>query len=112
MAEEEKGIVNDTQSTAPVTDMSPDETKTETKKTNRSAKSEKKKGKYTEDKYLIRLPVEKDGTSDVTVSINGMVSKIQRGVEVEVSAAVYEVLKNQERMDSIAVMRQRELANG
>lgn len=109
MAAEEKGIVNDTQPTETVTDMSPDETKTET---NRSAKSEKKKGKYTEDKYLIRLPVEKDGASDVTVSINGMVSKIQRGVEVEVSAAVYEVLKNQERMDSIAVMRQRELANG
>ena len=112
MSAEEKGIVNDTQPTAPVTDMSPEETKTETKKTNRSAKSEKKKGKYTEEKNIIRLPVEKDGASDVTVSINGMVSKIQRGVEVEVSAAVYEVLKNQERMDSIAVMRQRELANG
>ena len=36
MAAEEKGIVNDTQPTEPVTDMSPDETKTETKKTNRS----------------------------------------------------------------------------
>ena len=92
--------------------MSPDETKTETKRQTDLLNQKRRKANIQKTSYLIRLPVEKDGASDVTVSINGMVSKIQRGVEVEVSAAVYEVLKNQERMDSIAVMRQRELANG
>ena len=43
MSAEEKGIVNDTQPTAPVTDMSPEETKTETKKTNRSANQKRRK---------------------------------------------------------------------
>lgn len=67
-------------------------------------------GLYTKEKYKIELPLNKDDPSDVTVIVNGFVTKIQRGKEVEVSAAVYEVLKNSERMDKLAIIRQRELS--
>ena len=74
-------------------------------------KTEKKSGKYTEETYKITLPLTKEKQDDVTVIINGKATKIQRGVEVEVSAGIYEVLKNSERMDALAIQRSRELAS-
>lgn len=69
-----------------------------------AAKSENK-GLYTEEKYKITLPLTSEKQDDVTVVINGKATKIQRGEQVEVSAAVYEVLMNSEKMDSLAIRR-------
>lgn len=60
--------------------------------------------------YKVTLPLTSEKMDDVTVIINGFVTKIQRGVEVEVSEPVYEVLKNSERMDNLALRRRMELA--
>lgn len=62
------------------------------------------------DTHKITLPLTDDKQDDVVVIINGMSTVIQRGVEVEVSQAVYEVLKNQETMDMLALKRRRALA--
>lgn len=64
-----------------------------------------------EQTYKIRLPKTKDMQDDVTVCINGHWTIIKRGVEVEVSAAVKEVLDNKERMEQLAMERSAELAN-
>lgn len=74
--------------------------------------SEKAQTSAKEEKIVVTLPLTADKTDDVTVIINGFVTKIQRGVEVEVSPAVYEVLKHSEKMDMEALMRSRKLANG
>lgn len=55
--------------------------------------------------FKIKLPKTAEKQSDVVVAINGMTTQIQRGVEVEVSRAVYEVLQNSERMDQLALER-------
>ena len=73
--------------------------------------TEEKPGLYKEDFYYVRLPKTKDKQDDVTVSINGYVTKIQRGVEVKVSAAVKEVLDNSEKMDLLAIERSAALQN-
>lgn len=72
--------------------------------------AKEKTGLYQEETYKIELPLTEDKEDDVTVIVNGLVTKIQRGVEVEVSASVYEVLKNSERMDKLALMRRRKLS--
>lgn len=64
-----------------------------------------KNGLYTEDFYDITLPLTSEKQDDVTVSVNGEITKIQRGEPVRVSAAVYEVLKNSENMDNLAIKR-------
>lgn len=64
-----------------------------------------KTGIYQEDTYRITLPLTEEKVDDVVVIINGASTQIQRGVEVEVSAEVYEVLKNQEKMDALALRR-------
>lgn len=69
---------------------------------------ENQQGLYTKKSYTITLPIKKDDKSDVTVIVNGKVTIIKRGVEVEVSPEVYEILKNSERMDQLAIIRQRE----
>lgn len=66
---------------------------------------DEKPGIYKEEFYDITLPLTKDKQDDVPVGINGYITKIQRGVPVRVSAAVYEVLKNSEKMDTLAVIR-------
>lgn len=83
---------------------------TEEVKTEEIAAEEPKKGLYPKDKYIVNLPLTSDKQDDVTVGINGKYYKIKRGEDVEVSAAVYEVLKNQERMDTLAVRRRLEMA--
>lgn len=70
-----------------------------------------KKGLYKEDFYDIELPLTNEKQDDMTVGINGEITKIQRGVPVRVSAAVYEVLKQSERMDSLAITRSKAKAN-
>lgn len=69
------------------------------------AKKAEKTGLYTEDYYNITLPLTSEKQDDVTVSVNGEITKIQRGEPVKVSAAVYEVLMNSERMDNLAIKR-------
>lgn len=49
-----------------------------------------------EKKVKIRLPITRDETADVYVSVNDRDWLIQRGVEVEVPECVAEVLKNRE----------------
>lgn len=75
----------------------------------KKAKKEVKTGLYTEDSYTFALPLSAEKQDDVTVGINGRFTKIKRGVEVTVSAPVYEVLKNMERMDNLAITRSNEL---
>ncbi len=64
-----------------------------------------KNGLYKEDFYNITLPLTSEKQDDVTVSVNGEITKIQRGEPVTVSAAVYEVLMNSEKMDNLAIKR-------
>ena len=66
-------------------------------------------GLYDKETYIIKIPLSQEKQDDVTVGINGELTKIQRGVEVEVSAAVYEVLQNMERMDQLAFERRKKL---
>ena len=50
---------------------------------------------------------------DVTVILNGKVYKIQRGVEVEVPAAVAEIIENSMKQDAdTAQLIEREVAAG
>lgn len=49
-----------------------------------------------EKKIKIRLPLTKDQSEDVFVSINARTWLIKRGVEVEVPECVAEILRNQE----------------
>ena len=70
---------------------------------------EKKNGLYTEESYTITLPLTSEKQDDVTVGVNGFFTKIKRGEPVKVSAAVYEVLMNMERMDNLAIKRRNEL---
>jgi hypothetical protein len=65
------------------------------------------KGKYTEETYTVQLPNVKEGSGDVTVGVNGKIYKIMRGEKVTVPRAVYEVLMNSEKMDNLAIVRQR-----
>jgi len=73
------------------------------------AKKETKPGLYTQDKYIVNLPLTSEKQDDVTVGINGTLYKIKRGEPVEVSAAVYEVLMNMQNMDSLAIRRRNAL---
>lgn len=61
--------------------------------------------------YKITLPLTEQKQDDVHVGLNGMVYTIQRGEEVEVPAGVYEILKNSEQMDALALKRRRNLAS-
>lgn len=72
--------------------------------------AKEKTGLYQADTYKITLPLTEEKQDDVIVIINGYSTQIQRGVEVEVSAEVYEVLKNQEKMDRLAFVRRKALA--
>ena len=51
-----------------------------------------------EKKVTIRIPRTRADQEDVFVSVNNYTCMIQRGVEVEVSEAVAEVLRHQEEM--------------
>lgn len=72
---------------------------------------EEKPGLYKDDFYTIELPLTDEKQDDMTVCINGYITKIQRGVQVKVSAAVYEVLQNSKNMDKLALERRKALQN-
>lgn len=59
--------------------------------------------------HKIMLPISKEMKDDVWVCINGVGTLIQRGVEVEVSDAVYEVLQNTQKMQQEAIVRSMKL---
>lgn len=82
------------------------------KKTEEVKKPEEPKSTniYKEETYDITLPITRGEDDEVTVLINGECTKIQRGVQVTVSAAVYEVLQNTMKMDNLAYMRSKQLA--
>ena len=60
--------------------------------------------------HKITIPLTNEKQDDVTVISNGFVTKIQRGVEVEVSDEVYEILMNSQKMDALALRRRQSLA--
>lgn len=64
-----------------------------------------------EETVKVKLPLTREKQDDVFVSVNGRNMKIQRGVEVEIPLAFYEVLQNSETMDTLALERQRKLLN-
>lgn len=58
----------------------------------------------------VTLPLTRDKQEDVFVGVNGKTFLIKRGEEVEVPECVYEILKNSEKMDSLALTRSMELS--
>ena len=61
------------------------------------------------DMVTISLPLTKERQDDVFVAINGVSYLIKRGEEVTIPRNVYEVIKNSERMDTLALMRSKAL---
>lgn len=70
-----------------------------------ATKAEESKNIYDKESYLVTLPLSEEKQDDVIVIINGESTQIQRGVEVEVSASVFEAIKNSEKMDNLALKR-------
>ena len=61
-----------------------------------------KEDKAMKEKVTIRLPRDpNEKQQEVTVGINGIFYKIQRGKSVEVPRAVAEILENSEKMDDV-----------
>lgn len=60
----------------------------------------------------VKLRKDREHQDDVTVGLNGEMFRIKRGVEVEVSEGVKEILDNTERMDELALERSMALAAG
>ena len=68
--------------------------------------------KTTEAKMVtVKLPMTEHKQDDVVVILNGKSYQIQRGEEVEVTEGVYEILKNSEEMDALALKRRRQIAS-
>lgn len=82
-------------------------------KAEKNAKAEEnvkvRRGLYTEEKYKVTVPLSEKDDSDLTIIVNGKTYKIQRGVEVVMPRAVYEVYQNMLRMDTLALKRRRAL---
>lgn len=66
-------------------------------------------GTPVEEKYYWEEPIDKDHQDPIWVSINGKTTYIQRGVRVEVSKAVYEVLLNRREMMKESLKRSKAL---
>jgi uncharacterized protein YfaA (DUF2138 family) len=62
------------------------------------------------DMVTVSLPLTKERQEDVFVAINGVSYLIKRGEEVTIPRNVYEVLRNSERMDTLALQRSKALA--
>ncbi len=60
----------------------------------------------------VKLRKDREHQDDLTVGLNGEMFRIKRGVEVEVSEGVKEILDNSERMDDLAMERSMALAAG
>lgn len=63
--------------------------------------------KNMEELVNVKLPLTREKQDDVFVSLNGRNMKIKRGVAVAVPRWAYEILKNSEEMDTLALERQR-----
>ena len=63
-----------------------------------TVKNETVKKETKEKMVKIRLPITKDKTSDVFISVNNRTWLVQRGVEVELPECAVEVLRHQEEM--------------
>lgn len=98
----------DTKAVETIDEMEPVEPVKE-KKT-KKAEAPKSNNLYDKETYDITLPISQGEDDEVTVLVNGECTKIQRGVPVTVSAAVYEVLQNSMKMDSLAYQRSKQLA--
>ncbi len=79
-------------------------------KKTKKAEAPKPANLYDKETYDITLPIKEGEDDEVTVLINGECTKIQRGVQVTVSAAVYEVLQNSMKMDNLAYQRSKKLS--
>lgn len=75
------------------------------------SKLPEEKNIYKDEEYNVIIPLTEEKQDDLTVVINGEVTKIKRGEPVKVSKAVYEVIQNSERMDNLALRRRMALQN-
>lgn len=62
-----------------------------------------------EETVTINLPLTRERQEDVFVSVNGRNFQIKRDEDVEVPKVVADVLANSERMDRLALQRQKDL---
>lgn len=82
----------------------------EPKKTKKADKEPESTNIYNAEYYEVELELSENKKDDVMVGINGMNYQIKRGEKVKVPAAVYEILENSRRMDSLAFRRTQEMA--
>lgn len=61
------------------------------------------------EKVRVKLPLSREKSRDAFVSLNGKNMKIRRGVEVEIPRWAYEILKNSEDMDMLALENQKKI---
>lgn len=93
-----------------VKDAIVEETKEEPKKPKKADKEPESTNIYNAEYYEVELELSENKKDDVMVGINGMNYQIKRGEKVKVPAAVYEVLENSRKMDSLAFKRTQEMA--
>ena len=60
-----------------------------------------------EETRVIMLPLTREKQDDVFVGVNGRTWQLKRGVQIEVPLCVAEVLDNSQKMDALALQRQR-----
>lgn len=64
---------------------------------------------YWNEPVTVMLPLTRDKQDDVFVGLNGRTLKIQRGEEVEIPRWAYNIIKDSEQMDMLAITRSRKL---
>lgn len=82
----------------------------EPKKTKKADKEPESTNIYNAEYYEVELELSENKKDDVMVGINGMNYQIKRGEKVKVPSAVYEILENSRKMDSLAFRRTQEMA--
>lgn len=71
------------------------------------AKEDAIKKETLEETRVIMLPLTREKQDDVFVGVNGRTWQLKRGVQIEVPLCVAEVLDNSQKMDALALQRQR-----
>lgn len=116
MKEDTKAVVNnDEKDTSAAVNPEGANTENENQEADKGKKTKKTEAPkstnlYDKESYEITLPITQGEDDEVTVLVNGECTKIQRGVTVTVSAAVYEVLQNSMKMDNLAYQRSKQLS--
>lgn len=82
-----------------------------TKKNPDIEKEEPKKAAEEEERVLVLIPYIPGEDPEVTVGINGVFTKIQKGQQVRVTKAVAEVLMNSNKQTMIAWENSKKLQN-